>query len=33
VSLLGEHKAGVIGLWVGNGSGGDFADLNMTSAT
>jgi len=33
VSLLGEHKTGLVGLWVGNNSGGDFANLKITPAT
>ena len=32
VDLLGDHKTGQVGLWVGNNSGGDFADLKITSA-
>src|SRR6476661_5342957 len=32
VQRLGEAKAGPIGLWVGNGSRGDFADLKVTPA-
>ena len=30
VQRLGEAKAGPIGLWVGNGSRGDFAELKVT---
>jgi hypothetical protein len=33
VSLLGEHKNGLVGLWVGNNSGGDFANLKITPMT
>jgi hypothetical protein len=32
VGLLGEHKTGLVGLWVGNNSGGDFANLKITPA-
>jgi len=32
VQRLGEAKAGPIGLWVGNGSRGDFAELKVTPA-
>jgi hypothetical protein len=32
VQRLGEVKAGPIGLWVGNGSRGDFAELKVTPA-
>ncbi len=31
VTLLGERKSGLVGLWVGNNSGGDFADLKISS--
>ena len=30
VNLLGDRKNGLIGLWVGNNSGGDFANLAVT---
>ncbi len=30
VGLLGDHKRGLVGLWVGNNSGGDFANLTIT---
>ena len=32
VQRLGEAKSGPIGLWVGNGSRGDFAELKVTPA-
>ena len=32
VSQLSERGKGLIGLWVGNNSGGDFADLRLTPA-
>jgi hypothetical protein len=31
VTALSEPRAGMIGLWVGNGSSGDFANLEITS--
>ena len=30
VTQLGDRAKGLVGLWVGNGSGGDFADLKIT---
>ena len=30
VRKLGQHDGGQVGLWVGNGSGGDFANLVVT---
>jgi hypothetical protein len=30
VSQLSDRKKGLVGLWVGNGSGGDFANLTIT---
>jgi hypothetical protein len=30
VNTLGERKTGLVGLWAGNGSGGDFANLTIT---
>lgn len=32
VPLLGERKSGLVGLWVGNNSGGDFANLVISAA-
>ena len=32
VDQLTDHKSGWIGLWVGNGSGGEFANLKISSA-
>jgi hypothetical protein len=32
VRKLGSHGAGQVGLWVGNGSDGDFANLRITPA-
>ena len=32
VSQLSERKKGLVGLWVGNGSGGDFANLTIVPA-
>lgn len=32
VNQLSERKKGLVGLWVGNGSGGDFANLTIRSA-
>lgn len=32
VDQLSERKAGTVGLWVGDGSGGDFANLRITPA-
>jgi len=32
VDSLGNRESGMIGLWVGNGSGGDFANLEITPA-
>lgn len=32
VRKLGAHAGGQVGLWVGNGSDGDFANLRITSA-
>jgi hypothetical protein len=32
VEQLSERKAGTVGLWVGDGSGGDFAKLRITPA-
>lgn len=29
VTQLGDRTKGLVGLWVGNGSGGDFADLKI----
>jgi hypothetical protein len=33
VEELSDHKSGWVGLWVGNGSGGDFANVNVSPAT
>lgn len=33
VDELSDHKSGWVGLWVGNGSGGDFANLKVSPAT
>jgi len=33
VDTLSDHKSGWIGLWVGNGSGGEFANLKVSPAT
>jgi len=30
VNLLNDRKKGLVGLWAGNNSGGDFADLTIT---
>jgi hypothetical protein len=30
VNLLSDRKRGRVGLWVGNGSGGDFANLKIS---
>ena len=30
VNLLNNRKKGLVGLWVGNNSGGDFANLVIT---
>jgi len=32
VNLLNERRKGLVGLWVGNSSGGDFANLTITPA-
>lgn len=32
VDQLTDHKSGWVGLWVGNGSGGEFANLKVSSA-
>jgi hypothetical protein len=32
VEQLSDRKKGLVGLWVGNGSGGDFANLKITPA-
>jgi hypothetical protein len=32
VDLLNDRKTGSVGLWVGNNSGGDFANLTITPA-
>ena len=32
VNQLSDHKRGLVGLWVGNGSGGDFANLTIVPA-
>jgi hypothetical protein len=32
VNLLNERRSGHVGLWVGNNSGGDFANLTVTPA-
>ena len=32
VDLLNHRKKGLVGLWVGNNSGGDFANLTITAA-
>jgi hypothetical protein len=32
VNALNGRKTGIVGLWVGNGSGGDFASLTITPA-
>ena len=33
VDELSDHKSGWVGLWVGNGSGGDFANFKVSPAT
>lgn len=33
VNELSDHKSGWVGLWVGNGSGGEFANFKVTTAT
>lgn len=33
VDELSDHKSGWVGLWVGNGSGGEFANLKVSPAT
>ena len=33
VNLLNDRKKGLVGLWVGNNSGGDFANLTITPAS
>lgn len=33
VDQLSDHKSGWVGLWVGNGSGGEFANLKVSGAT
>lgn len=33
VNELSDHKSGWVGLWAGNGSGGDFANLKVSPAT
>ncbi len=33
INELSDHRSGWIGLWVGNGSGGEFANLRVSSAT
>lgn len=33
VNELSDDKSGWVGLWVGNGSGGEFANLKVTTAT
>jgi len=30
ITALGKPRRGMVGLWVGNGSGGDFANLKLT---
>jgi hypothetical protein len=32
VKQLGARKQGWVGVWVGNGSGGSFANLKLTPA-
>ena len=32
IDLLNDRKKGLVGLWVGNNSGGDFANLTITPA-
>jgi hypothetical protein len=32
VEQLSDRKKGLVGIWVGNGSGGDFANLKITPA-
>lgn len=32
VSLLNSRRTGAVGLWVGNGSGGDFSELTIENA-
>jgi hypothetical protein len=32
VNLLNDRKKGLVGLWVGNNSGGDFANFTITPA-
>jgi len=32
VNTLAGRKTGLVGLWVGNGSGGDFANLTIAPA-
>jgi hypothetical protein len=31
VDPIGNHQRGLVGLWVGNGSGGEFANLTITA--
>jgi len=33
IDELSDHKNGWVGLWVGNGSGGEFANLKISAAT
>ena len=33
VEQLSDRKSGWVGFWVGNGSGGDFANLKISPAT
>jgi len=32
VNLLNDRKKGLVGLWTGNNSGGDFANLTIIPA-
>jgi hypothetical protein len=32
VEQLSDRKSGWVGFWVGNGSGGEFANLKVTAA-
>ena len=32
VNLLSDRQQGLVGLWVGNNSGGDFANLTISPA-
>jgi hypothetical protein len=32
VTQLSDRKKGLVGIWVGNGSGGDFASFKIVAA-